>query len=95
MPVRSGRVKGWIARSTFLPILLLAISKSYCVCRFCHSWRTRSEVPGTTAVHLSRNRPSTSHYLIDRWCGHAEFLCHPVRAQLQGCMKSWSRISPG
>jgi hypothetical protein len=35
--VRSGRVKGWIARSTFLPILLLAISKSYCACRFCHS----------------------------------------------------------
>src|SRR6266480_6649144 len=33
----SGRVKGWMARSTFLPILLLAISKSYCVCRFCQS----------------------------------------------------------
>src|SRR2546429_2210787 len=35
--LRSGRVKGWMARSTFLPILLLAISKSYCVCRFCQS----------------------------------------------------------
>src|SRR6266478_3719278 len=40
--VRSGRVKGWIARSTFLPILLLAISKSYCVCRFCQGAATPS-----------------------------------------------------
>jgi hypothetical protein len=26
-----------IARSTLFPIFLLAISRSYCVCRFCHS----------------------------------------------------------
>ena len=30
-------VKGWIVRSTFLPILLLAISRSYWVCRFSQS----------------------------------------------------------
>jgi len=50
-------VKGWIARSTFLPILLLAISKSYCVCRFCHSCALVSEVPGQPQCHLSRKSP--------------------------------------
>src|SRR6267142_4961765 len=32
-PEKSGRGKGWMARSTFLPIFLLAISKSYCDCK--------------------------------------------------------------
>src|SRR5882762_6281896 len=45
--------------------------------------RTRSEVPRQPQCHLRRNRPSPSHYFIDRWRGHTEFLRHLVRAQFQ------------
>jgi hypothetical protein len=34
---RSGRGIGWMARSSLLPILRLATSRSYCACRFSHS----------------------------------------------------------
>jgi len=40
--------------------------------------RTRSEVPRQPQCHLRRNRPSPSHYFIDRGCSHTEFLCNPV-----------------
>src|SRR5437588_11836911 len=45
--------------------------------------RTRSEVPRQPQCHLRRDRPPPSHYFIDRWRGHTEFLRHLVRAQFQ------------
>ena len=72
-----------MARSTFLPILLLAISKSYCVCRFRQSCALVPKYRDNRSAISAVIAPSPSHYFIDRWRSHTEFLRHLVRAQFQ------------
>src|SRR5215831_14688884 len=55
----------------------------------------RTEISRQAQRHLGSDRSPPPHDLIDCRSRHTKLLCHPVGAQIQSCMKSRSKISPG